>query len=175
MPASFCPSCGKSVKPPLSTDRQFCSDCGWKSEAPEQPRDIGFEAVSKARNALNYQPAQTTVQKKIAKSQANLMGATGAVVGLIISLPSMWAATQTLKFQAILGIDLFTEYAIGICVVMFIGFLSGFGKGASIFQVDCPSCGHKHQVTDPGGACPACNTALYIDAEGNCQKTASRA
>jgi GUN4-like/CHAT domain len=46
MSISFCPSCGKPVKPPLSAGRQFCSKCGWKSEIT-QARDSGFAALEK--------------------------------------------------------------------------------------------------------------------------------
>jgi len=61
MPTS-CPSCHATLKPPLSSGRQLCSRCGWRSRDPapspgvsqneqrsdvQQGRDIGWEFVQK--------------------------------------------------------------------------------------------------------------------------------
>jgi len=110
---------------------------------------------------------KTPEQQKIAKSKAYEYGIAGAVLGLIISLPSVWAALQMLQIEG--GGDFTMGYVIGIGVVVFIGYLSGFSQGSIQFGVDCPNCEHKFILSGSGGNCPACNAGLYIDERGNCQ------
>ena len=123
-------------------------------------------------NKYNKNVAQqnhlTPQQRKIARSQAYASGISGAIVGLIISLPSVWAALQMLNIAG--GGDFFWGYLIGIMVVAFVGYLSGFGQGLQQFQVSCVNCNHKFILQDPGGNCPACGTGLYLDENGECKK-----
>lgn len=113
------------------------------------------------------QTPQTPQQEKIAKSKALEYGIAGAVFGLIISFPSVWAAFQMFQIQG--GGNFTTGYVIGICVVVFIGYLSGFSQGFIQFGVKCPSCNHNFILSASGGNCPACSTGLYIDERGDCQ------
>jgi hypothetical protein len=110
----------------------------------------------------------TPEQRKIARSQAYTFGISGAVIGLIISLPSVWAALQMFNLAG--GGSFALGYVIGITVVVFIGYLSGFGQGMRQFQVSCNNCSHKFILQDSGGNCPACGTGLYIDENGECKK-----
>jgi hypothetical protein len=111
--------------------------------------------------------SNTSQQQKIAKSKAYEYGIAGAILGFIISLPSVWAALQMLKLQG--GGDFSMGYIIGIGVVVFIGYLSGFGQGLTQFDVNCPQCDHKFILLASGGNCPACNAGLYLDNQGDCQ------
>lgn len=110
---------------------------------------------------------KTPEQQKIAKSKAYEYGIAGAVLGFIISLPSVWAALQMLQLQG--GSDFAMGYVIGIGVVVFIGYLSGFSQGLTQFEVNCPGCKHKFVLSASGGNCPACNAGLYLDDRGDCQ------
>ena len=110
---------------------------------------------------------KTPEQQKIAKSKAYEYGIAGAVLGFIISLPSVWAALQMLQIQG--GGDFTMGYVIGIGVVVFIGYLSGFSQGLTQFGIACPNCDHQFILPGSGGNCPACSTGLYIDELGDCQ------
>ena len=66
--------------------------------------------------------------------------------------------------------DFSAGYVIGIVFVVFIGYVTGFGRGLTQFGVSCPNCNYKFMIHDPGGNCPACGTGLYIDKCGDCQK-----
>jgi hypothetical protein len=110
---------------------------------------------------------RTPEQQKIAKSKAYEYGIAGAVLGFIISLPSVWAALQMLQLQG--GGDFAMGYIIGIGVVVFIGYLSGFSQGLTQFEVNCPGCEHKFILLASGGDCPACNGRLYLDDRGDCK------
>lgn len=72
-------------------------------------------------------------------------------------------------FQLQGGGDFIIGYVIGIGVVVFIGYLSGFGQGLTQFEVNCASCKHKFILPASGSNCPACNAGLYLDERGDCQ------
>ena len=110
---------------------------------------------------------QTPEQQKISRSKAYEYGIGGAIFGLIVSLPSVWAAFQMLQIQG--GGGFSTGYIIGVCVVVFIGYLSGFSQGLTQFSVDCPNCEHKFILSSSNPNCPACSAGLYVDEHGNCQ------
>ena len=111
---------------------------------------------------------KTPQQERIAKSKAIGFGISGAVLGIIISLPMIWTAFQ---MPSILGLG--PIYFIGVGVVVAIGYLSGFGRGLNLFDVQCPSCSHAFEISGAGGECPACRERLFIDDRGNCQKSRS--
>ena len=109
----------------------------------------------------------TPEQQKIAKSKAYEYGISGAILGFVISLPSVWAAFQMLQIQG--GSNFTMGYVIGTGVVVFIGYLSGFSQGLTQFEVNCLECGHKFILSASSGNCPACNAGLYIDNLGDCK------
>jgi hypothetical protein len=110
---------------------------------------------------------KTPEQQKISKSKACEYGIAGAVLGFIISLPSVWAAFQMLQLQG--GSNFSMGYIIGIGVVVFIGYLSGFSQGLTQFEVNCPGCEHKFILSASGDNCLACNARLYLDDRGDCK------
>ena len=107
---------------------------------------------------------KTPQQERIAKSKAIAFGISGAVFGVILSLPMIWAA-----FQMPSGLGL--GYFVGVSVVVVIGYLSAFGRGLKLFDVQCPSCSHAFEISGTGGDCPACREKLFIDDRGDCQKS----
>ena len=109
---------------------------------------------------------KTPQQERIAKSKAIAFGVSGAVFGVILSLPMIWAA-----FQMPSGLSL--GYFVGVSVVVVIGYFSGFAQGMKLFDVQCPSCSHAFQISGDGGDCPACRERLFIDDRGSCQKSRS--
>lgn len=111
---------------------------------------------------------KTPQQERIAKSKAIGFGISGAVLGVIISLPMIWTAFQ---MPSILGLG--PIYFIGVGVVVAIGYLSGFAQGLKLFDVQCPSCSHAFELSGTGGECPACRERLFIDDRGDCQKSRS--
>lgn len=136
-----------------------------EQKSSKTTQNTSFRLASNLTNTPNS--LQSPAQKKIAKSKAYEYAISGAVLGFIISLPSVWAAIQMLQLQG--GGDFFMTYIIGIIVVVFISYLSGFGQGFNQFDVNCPHCSHKFILSDPGGNCPACGTGLYIDTDGDCR------
>jgi len=108
----------------------------------------------------------TPEQKKLEKSRAAEFGLSGAVMGFIISIPSMWATLQMLNLSG--GGSFAIGYIIGIVVIVFVGYVSGYSQGAIRFQVTCPNCRHKFEMF-ASASCPACGTGLYIDENGNCK------
>jgi len=139
------------------------------AQTPVQRASTPTEPTSKLGSSfrLSSNSPQTPQQEKIAKSKALEYGIAGAVFGLIISFPSVWAAFQMFQIQG--GGNFTTGYVIGICVVVFIGYLSGFSQGFIQFGVKCPSCSHNFILSASGGNCPACSTGLYINERGDCQ------
>ena len=111
---------------------------------------------------------KTPQQERVAKSKAIGFGLSGAIVGVIFSLPMIWIAFQ---MPSILGLA--PLYFIGVGVVVVIGYLSGFSQGLKLFDVQCPSCSHTFSLSGDGGECPACQERLFIDDRGNCQKSRS--
>ncbi|MEM9925381.1 MAG: hypothetical protein AAF915_16785 [Cyanobacteria bacterium P01_D01_bin.50] len=109
---------------------------------------------------------QASEQQKIEKSQAYEYGFAGAVLGLLISFPSVWAALQMFQIQG--GGSFGIGYIIGIAVIVLIGFISGFSQGLNLFNVKCPDCNHNFVLSNVGGNCPACNQGLYINQNGDC-------
>ena len=107
---------------------------------------------------------KTPQQERIAKSKAIVFSISGAVFGVILSLPMIWAA-----FQMPSGLSL--GYFVGVSVVVVIGYFSGFAQGLKLFDVQCPSCSHAFQISGDGGDCPACQEHLFINDRGDCQKS----
>ncbi|WP_068820453.1 hypothetical protein [Phormidesmis priestleyi] len=110
---------------------------------------------------------KTSEQQKISKSMAYEYGIGGAILGLLFSLPSVWAALKMFQIEG--GGDFVMIYVIGIGVVVLVGYLSGFGQGLTQFGIACSQCSHKFVLPVSGGNCPACSTGLYIDGLGDCQ------
>jgi hypothetical protein len=111
---------------------------------------------------------KTPQQERVAKSNAISLGISGAIGGILLSLPMIWIAFQV---PSILGLG--PIYFISIGVVVVIGYLSGFSQGLKLFDVQCPSCSHAFQISGDVGDCPACRERLFIDDRGNCQKSRS--
>ena len=111
---------------------------------------------------------KTPHQERISKSNAIGFGISGAIVGVLISLPMIWTAFQ---MPSILGLG--PLYFIGVGVVVAIGYLSGFSQGLKLFDVQCPSCSHTFQLSGDGGECPACRERLFIGDRGDCQRSRS--
>ena len=111
---------------------------------------------------------KTPQQERVAKSNAISLGISGAIGGILLSLPMIWIAFQV---PSILGLG--PIYFISIGVVVVIGYLSGFSQGLKLFDVQCPSCSHPFQISGDVGDCPACRERLFIDDRGNCQKSRS--
>jgi len=126
------------------------------------PKQVQSFRLTGAAEALS----KTTQQERVAKSNAIGFGISGAIVGVIISLPMVWTAVQ---MPSILGLG--PLYFIGVGVVVVIGYLSGFAQGLKLFDVQCPACSHAFQISGEGGDCPACRERLFIDDRGNCQKS----
>jgi|GEM_PF-4492466 len=124
---------------------------------PQKLRSFRLEGAAEAL-------PKTPQQERIAKSKAIAFGVSGAVFGVILSLPMIWAA-----FQMPSGLSL--GYFVGVSVVVVIGYFSGFGKGLKLFDVKCPSCSHPFELSGTGGECPACREKLFIDDRGDCKRS----
>jgi uncharacterized Zn finger protein (UPF0148 family) len=115
MSAFFCPTCGKPVKPPLSTGRQFCSECGWKSEITQahpkerglqaQHRDIGFEALEKLNRLVQTSRHQFEVSAPLADTAQSKKPKSAEVVQLIVGIALLWGGWQSLHLP-MLGVGL---------------------------------------------------------------------
>lgn len=130
-----------------------------------------YVAVERHRNqrlSVTAQSDKTAERQRLGKSQAKALGAGGAVVGFLISIPSIYFFIQVSNMPGGDG-SLETMIVLGIVVCVVIGWLSGYGSGMNQFKANCPACGHTNTIGPNGVICPACSNGLYIDNFGNCQ------
>lgn len=123
---------------------------------PQKLRSFRLEGAAEAL-------PKTPQQERVAKSKAIAFGVSGAVFGVLLSLPLLWTGFQISS--------LWVESILGAGLVVTIGYFSGFAQGMKLFDVQCPSCSHAFEFSGTIGECPACREKLFIDDRGNCQKS----
>ena len=107
---------------------------------------------------------KTPPQERVAKSKAIAFSLSGAVVGLLVCSPVIWAIFYgPIEFQP--------AYILSSFLIVSFCYISGFSQGSKLFDVQCPSCFHPFEFSGTIGECPACREKLFIDDRGDCKRS----